>query len=99
MGSDSSAPWERFHIFLRMIATFLSLRWNATKFEEFLISIITNSFGYWTAFFMVDVFLHLLWLRSFFKLAYFLHFIMTILFFYWNRNHFSKFFADLFFSH
>merc|ERR1719334_1578794 len=81
-----------------MISTFLALRWNATQLEKLLISIIANSFGNRTTFLGVDVFLYLLWLRSFFKFAYFLVFVMTILLFNWNWNHFGQLLADFFFS-
>merc|ERR1719167_483484 len=80
---------DAFTSFLRDIATFLSWRWNTTQLKRLLISIIAYSFRYRTAFLMVDVFLHLLWLRSFFKFAYFLVFVMTILPFNWNWNHFG----------
>merc|ERR1719342_1891216 len=90
--------WDAFTPFLRMMSTFLSLRWDATQLEKLLISIIAYSFGYRTAFLVVDVFLHLLWLRSFFNFAYFLVFVMTILPFNWNWNHFSQLLADFFFS-
>merc|ERR1719187_2335723 len=81
--------WNIFTLLFWVITTFLPGRWDATKLENFLISIITYGFRNRSAFLMVDIFLHLLRLRSFFKLTYLLVFIMTVLPFNWNRNHFS----------
>merc|ERR1719420_2117607 len=87
-----------FATFLWMIATLLPRRWDATQLKKLLICIIANGLRNRSTFLMVDILLHLLWLRSFLNLAYLLVFIMTILSFNRNRNHFSKFLANFLFS-
>merc|ERR1719158_1226869 len=81
--------WYIFAFLFGIVATLLPRVWNTARYQPHLVSIVANSFLNRSALFSINIFLHLLGLRSLFQFANLFLFVMTILLFNWNGRSFS----------